>query len=118
MLELPIKSISFGYNQENASLVLELKDSADPLIRSVKVSIRTGRKWKTQNEVEYAISSLQHREVMGFVQTNRAGLGSCELLQQLWLEATKRQQKTMVVDEVTRLEQERFHVKAISQGSQ
>jgi len=86
--------------------------------QSIKSTTVGGYKWKTQNEVEYAISSLQHREVMGLVQTNRAGLGSCELLQQLWLEATKRQQKTMVVDEVTRLEQECFHVKAISQGSQ
>lgn len=51
------------------------------------------------------------------VQTSRAGLG-WGVPQQLWSKATKRQQKTMVVDEVTRLEQEHFHRKAISQGSQ
>ena len=32
-------------------------------------------------------------------------------------EATKRQRKTMVVDEVTRVEQERFQINTISQGS-
>ncbi|RXN10684.1 hypothetical protein ROHU_028636 [Labeo rohita] len=54
---------------------------------------------------------------MGLVQTSQAGLG-WGAPQQLWSKATKRQQKTMVVDEITRLEQEYFHVKAISQGSQ
>jgi len=39
-----------------------------------------------------------------------AGLG--------WGAAIKRQQKTMVVDEITRLEKEHFHLKAISQGTQ
>ena len=75
MLELPMKSISLGYKQEKACLVLELKDSADQLIKSAKVPIRTGCKWKAQAEVDHAISSLQHREVMGSVQTSRAGLG-------------------------------------------
>ena len=46
MLELPLKSISLGYKQEKARLVLELKESADQLIRSVKVPICTGRKRK------------------------------------------------------------------------
>ncbi|KAL0968221.1 hypothetical protein UPYG_G00263980 [Umbra pygmaea] len=117
MLELPIKSISIGYKQEKALLVLELKNSADPLIRSANVPICTGRKWKAQAEVDHAISSLQHREVMKAVQSSRAGLG-WGAAQQPWSKATRRQQKTMVVDEITRLEQERFHVKAISQGTQ
>lgn len=47
---------------------------------------------------------------MGSVQTGRTGLG-WEAPQQFWSKATKKQQKSMVVDEVTRLEQERFHIK-------
>lgn len=80
MLELPLKSISLSYKQEKAHLVLEMKDSADHLVRST-------------------------------------GLGWCAP-QKFWSKATKRQQKTMVVEEVTRVEQERFHIKAVSQGSQ
>lgn len=117
MLELPLKSISLGYKQEKARLVLEMKDSADHLIRSAKVPIRTGCKWKAPDEVENAISSLKHKEVMGSTQTGRAGLGWAAQ-RQFWSKATKRERKTMVVDEVTRVEQERFHIKAISQGSQ
>jgi hypothetical protein len=109
MLELPIKSISLGYKQEKARLELELKNSADPLIRSANTPIRTGRKWKAQAEVDRAITSLQHREVMEAVQTSRAGMG-WGAAQQFWSKATKRQQKTIVVDEITRLEKERFHL--------
>lgn len=54
---------------------------------------------------------------MGAVQTSRAGLGWGEP-QEFWSKASKRQQKTMVVEEVTRLDQERLHIKAISQGNQ
>lgn len=54
---------------------------------------------------------------MGTVQTGHTGLG-WEAPQQFWSKATKRQQKAMVVDEVTRLEQEHFHIKVVSQGCQ
>lgn len=62
------KSISLWYKQEKANLVLELKDSWDPLVRSAKIPICTGCKWKVQDEVHQVISNLQCREVMGFVQ--------------------------------------------------
>lgn len=38
--------------------------------------------------------------------------------QQFWPKATKQQQKTVVVDKVIRLEQERFHVNAKTQANQ
>lgn len=75
MLKLPLKPISLGYEQEKARLVLELKDSVDPIIRSATVTISTGHKWKALSEVDHAISTLRHREVMGAVQTSRSGLG-------------------------------------------
>uniref|UniRef100_A0A3B4XDA6 Reverse transcriptase domain-containing protein n=1 Tax=Seriola lalandi dorsalis TaxID=1841481 RepID=A0A3B4XDA6_SERLL len=117
MLELPLKSISLRYKQEKTRLVLEMRDSTDHLIRGAKVPIRTGRKWKAPVELENAISSLQYKEVMGAAQTGRSGLG-WTAPRQFWSKATKRQRNTMVVDEVTRVEQERFHIKAITQGSQ
>lgn len=102
MLELPLKSIMLGYKQEKARLVLEMKDSADHLIRSAKVPPRTGRKWRVPAEVGNAISSLQHKEVMGSTQTGRAGLGWAAP-QQFWSKASKRQRKTTVVHKVTRV---------------
>lgn len=59
MLELPVKSISLGYKQDKARLVLELRESANQLVLSAKVPIRTGGKWKAKAEVDHAISSLQ-----------------------------------------------------------
>ncbi|KAK7910436.1 hypothetical protein WMY93_015120 [Mugilogobius chulae] len=44
ILKLPTKSITLGYKQEKAQLVLELKDSPDPVIQSTNVKVRTGRK--------------------------------------------------------------------------
>lgn len=102
--------------QYKAHLATELKDSANPLIRSAKVPVCTGRKWTAQAEVDHAISTLQHQEVMGVVQISCSGLG-WGAPQQFWSKTTTKQQKTMVVDEVTRLERERFHIKAISQGN-
>lgn len=113
MLELPLKSMSLRYKQEKARLVLEMKDSTDHLIRNAEVPIRTGRKWRAPVEGENAIYSLQLQEVMGSTQTGCAGLAP----RRFWSRASKKLQKT-VVDEVTRVEQERFHIKAISQGSQ
>lgn len=50
MLELPLKSISLGYKQEKARLVLEMKDSSDHLIRrSQSAQAASGKrrlKWK------------------------------------------------------------------------
>lgn len=97
-----MKSIRLGYKQEKARLVLEMKDTADHLIRSTKVPLQTGRKWRVPAELGNTISSLQHKEVMGSTQTGRAGLGWAAP-QQFWSKATKRKWKTMVVDEVTRV---------------
>ena len=45
-LQLPLRSIGLGYKQEKAWMVLELRESTDPLVRAAGSQIRTGRKWK------------------------------------------------------------------------
>lgn len=65
--------------------------------------------------VDQSISRLQHKEVRGRVQHNRAGLGWGGP-SQFWSTATKEQRKTMVVEEVARVDQERYLIKAVSQG--
>ena len=117
MLQLPLRSISLGYKQEKARLVLELRESTDQLVRAADPQIRTGRKWKAQEEVDLAISQLKHREVVGRVQSGRAGLGRGKT-PLFWSKASKVDQKAMVVAEVVRTEQERLSVKSVSQGQQ
>ncbi|KAJ8391007.1 hypothetical protein AAFF_G00097850 [Aldrovandia affinis] len=76
--------------------------------------VRTGRKWKAQVEVDQAISRLQHLEVVGRVQAGQTGLGWGEA-PQFWSKANR---KEMVVSEVTKMEEERYKIKAVSQGRQ
>lgn len=67
-LQLPLRSISLGYRQEKARMVLELRESTDQLVRAAGSQIRAGRKWKAQEEVDMAISRPKHQEVVGRVQ--------------------------------------------------
>lgn len=116
-LQLPLRSISGGYKQEKARLVLELRETTDQLVRAAGTQIRTGRKWKAQEEVDMAIARLKHREVVGRVQEGRAGLGRGDV-PLFWSKASKEDRKAMVVAEVARTEHERLNVKAVSQGQQ
>lgn len=43
-LQLPLMSISLGYRQQKARVVLELRDSTDPFVKNTKALVRTGRK--------------------------------------------------------------------------
>ncbi len=116
-LQLPLRSIGLGYKQEKARMVLELKESTDQLVRAAGPKIQTGRKWKAQEEVDMAISRLKHSEIVGRVQEGRAGLGRSET-PLFWSKASKEERRAMVVAEVTRTEQERLNIKAVSQSRQ
>ncbi|KAJ8332759.1 hypothetical protein SKAU_G00416550 [Synaphobranchus kaupii] len=116
-LQLPLHSISLGYKQEKARMVLELRESSDHLVRAAGTQVRTGRRWKAEEEVDQAIGRLKHREVVGRVQVGRAGLGRSET-PLFWSKASKRERKAMVVTEVARSEQERYTIKAVRQSRQ
>ena len=74
-LQLPLKSITIGYRQEKARLVMELRESTDETVRDMEARVLTGRKWRAEEEVQKAVGRLQHQEMVGRVQTGRAGLG-------------------------------------------
>ncbi len=116
-LQLPLKSINLGYKQEKTRLVFELKESRGKAVKTAWVTTHTGRRWRAQQEVDQAINSLQHKEVMGRVQHSRAGLGWGEPVQ-FWSKVTSKQRKSMVVEEVLRVEQDRYLIKAVSQYKQ
>ena len=116
-LQLPLQSISLGYKQEKTRLVLELRESTDQTVRNANAKVPTGRKWNAQTEVDQAIGRLQQQEIVGRVQAGRAGLGWSEA-PRFWSKANRRERKEMVVAEVTRTEEERYKIKAVSQGRQ
>ncbi|KAL7847812.1 hypothetical protein AOLI_G00225300 [Acnodon oligacanthus] len=77
--------------------------------------VTTGRKWRAQEELDQAISRLQHKEVLGRSRVSRVGLGWGESVQ-FWSKATREQRKTMVVEEVSQVDH--YLIKAVSQGKQ
>ncbi|KAJ8352978.1 hypothetical protein AAFF_G00124830, partial [Aldrovandia affinis] len=116
-LQLPLKSITLGYRQEKARLVMELRDSSDRTVKEANARVATGRKWRAEEEVQKVMGRLQHQEVVGMVQTGRAGLGWSDPLV-LWSKASRKERKDLVVSEVTRIEQEELRVKSVAQGQQ
>lgn len=117
MLQLPLKSLQLGYRQEKTRLVLELRESTDESVRKANARVPTGRKWNAQTEVDHAVSRLQHKEIMGRVQVGRAGLGWGDA-PRFWSKAHRKERKEMVVAEVTSMEEDRYKIKAVSQGRQ
>ncbi len=115
-LQLPLKSITLGYRQEKARLVMELRDSSDRAVADVNARVETGRKWRAKEEVQ-KMERLQHKQIVGMVQTRRAGLGWSES-PILWSKASKKERKDLVVAEVTRIEQEELRVRSVAQGQQ
>lgn len=104
-----------GYVQEKTRLVLELRESTDQSVRNANAKVPTGRKWNAQTEVDQAVGQLQHREIMGRVQAGRAGLEWGEA-PRFWSKANRKERKEMVVAEVTRMEEDRYKIMAVSQG--
>ena len=116
-LQLPLKSITLGYRQEKARLVMELGESSDPAVKDQGARVKTGRKWKAEEEVQRAVSRLQHQEVVGMVQLGRAGIGWREP-PLMWSGADRKERKDLVAAEMARMEQEELQVRAIAQGQQ
>lgn len=63
------------------------------------------------------LARINQSQLPGRVQKGRAGLGRGET-PLFWLNASKEEQRAMVVAEVTRTEQERLNIKAVSQNRQ
>ncbi len=112
-----LKSITLGYRQEKARLVMELRDSSDRAVADVNARVETGRKWRAKEEVQKVMGRLQHKQIVGMVQTGRAGLGWSEP-SILWSKASKKERKDLVVAEVTRIEQEELRVRSVAQRQQ
>ncbi|KAJ8364766.1 hypothetical protein SKAU_G00135970 [Synaphobranchus kaupii] len=72
---------------------------------------------KLRSTLGRAFGRLQHQELVGRVQAGRAGLGWGEA-PRFWSKGNQKERKEMVVSEVTRMEEERYKIKAVSQGRQ
>lgn len=96
---------------------LELIESTHQTVRNTNAKVPTGRRWIAHTAVNQAISRLQLQEVVGRVQEGRVGLGWGEV-PRFWSKTNCKERKEMVVTEVTRMEEEHYKIKAVSQSQQ
>ena len=48
-------------------------DSKDEVIKSLKPTLKTGKKWKVRNTIRSAKDNLAFKEIIGHTQTGRRG---------------------------------------------
>lgn len=105
------RSFLFAYTQEEAILIIKLKDSSDASMQNSKAPVQTGHKWRVEHAVDQAISRLKHREIV------------CRTLSptsapKTWCKATKKNKKEVVIFEVVRTEEDQYKIKTIGQSKQ
>ena len=74
-IQLPVSSLEEEYKTGKTRLQMMLRDSPDEAIQKTQPKVKSGRKWTASAAIQDAESSLQIKEVIGAVQTGRAGLG-------------------------------------------
>ena len=61
-LKLPLKSILEEYKCGKARLIPMLEDSEDPVVKTVQLAIKTGKKWQVVEAVDQAKECLKIKE--------------------------------------------------------
>ncbi|GFS24431.1 reverse transcriptase [Elysia marginata] len=112
-LKLPMKSILEEYKCGKARLVTMLEESDEQVIKTVKQSIKTGRKWKVAEAIDEAKECLRLKEVIGQTQTDRKRLGSSSV--KWWSKTAGKEKRDMIIDEVRQREDFRRIQKAVQQ---
>ena len=75
-LKLPLISIAEEYKAGKVRTIMTLRYSKDIKIKDNPPEVRSGVKWNAEEEVNNLIEQLEHKDIVGSVQTNREGLGT------------------------------------------
>ena len=75
-LTLPLASIKEEFKAGKVRTVMTLRYSKDDKIRDDPPEVRSGKKWRAETAVNDLIGQLEHKDIIGSVQTNREGLGA------------------------------------------
>nr|XP_061825268.1 uncharacterized protein LOC133612115 [Nerophis lumbriciformis] len=76
-----------------------------------------GRKWNATQTVDQAIVRLKHQEMVGQIQSGRAGFGWVTA-SKMWSKASRKERKDLVISEVVKMEEESYMIKAVGQQQQ
>ena len=115
-LRLPLRSIVEKYKLSKIRTQWMLNNTADSRIREVKPLLRSGRKFRAQNEIDESVAELTFEEVRGPTQTDRHAVGWNHLPK--WSQASSSTKAAMIIQERRRkVEQDRV-TRAVQQSQQ
>ena len=77
-LKLPFKSIVEEFRPVKIRLLMILDDSKDEVIKSLKPTLKTGKKWKIRDTIRSAKDNLAFKEIIGH--THKLGEKVSELM--------------------------------------
>ena len=109
---MPLKSLTEEYKVTKARQTIMLRDSGDEKVREAGVQVNTGRKWKADKAVGEAESRLRHSGIVGSVAQGRLGFGY--ITRSCWSKASEKERRTLVQDEVRRMEEETRLTKSVT----
>ena len=72
-MKLQMTSLVEEFKCAKTSLEMTLSKSKDPAVKATAPMLKIGKKWNTREE--HAQGALQHRDIIGQVQSGRAGFG-------------------------------------------
>ena len=104
-LQLPLTSVVEVYKAGKIRTVMMLREAKDQKIREQPPRVRTARKWNAESSTDEIISSLEHKDVVGAVQTDRLGLGNGDF--RPFKKMSSRDRRSAVADQVRSIEADR-----------
>ena len=107
--KFPFKSIVEEFKSGKIRLKMMLDDSKDEVIKSLKPSLKTGKKWKVRD-------NLAFKEIMGHTQTGKQGFGTNE--KQWWSKTTSKHHRDMGIQNVRNEVNNKRFLKGVKQYQQ
>ena len=83
---------------------------------TIHLKLRRGKKWRAEEEVEQAISGLEHRDIVGAIQCDRSGLGVKPF--KPFSSMSRAERRSAVGNEVKAMENERRELRLIQCSQQ
>ena len=114
--QLPITSIVEIYKTGKVRTVMMLRESNDASIRQLPPRVRTARKWKAEEETDRAVAVMEHKDIVGYTQCGRAGLGSTSF--KPFSKMNQKERRLAVTDQVKHQEAEQREVQLIQHSVQ
>ena len=93
-LKLPLRSVVEEYKVSKVRSQMMLSYSSDDCVRSSKVKLKSGRKWKAAAATVEAEQDAKFKDVIGATQSGRQGFGF-DQSRILWASASDRQRRIL-----------------------